>query len=357
VGAPKDGHTRGENTATQPLVAHRVFNNPDVVTEGWYPICPSRELRRGKARSYVVLKHRIVVFRGEDGTVRALDAFCPHMGADLGNGRVLGTEIECYFHRWRMDGTGTVTAVPCSDRIPAGAKVSAWPAEEKYGFIWVYSAAEAPYPVPSPPGLEASEAEAWHIGAPVLFAHHHVMMANGIDLQHFGAVHGLDVDFEFEVDEARPGVFEWDLEGDLPVRRPKDKLFRRIVGPRVGYRARFSGGSVVALTYGPNQRLGGTGRRLPPLHILWGCVPLESGVSKVHVFLITRRRRGLLGKLSSLLLLLLTSTLLVVLKDDDVKAFPHMRFNPRNLVERDRSVARLIQLTEKLAVSRWSRCP
>lgn len=353
--APRDGHTLAENLGTQPLLGHRVFNNPDVITEGWYPVCRSRDVALKRARSFAILKQRIVVFRGEDRAVRVLDAFCPHMGADLGNGTVIGNELQCYFHQWRFDGAGALAVVPNTDERPKNACLASYPVEEKYGFVWVYSAkGDAPYPVPSPPGLEDVELDALHIGAPLLFAHHHVMMANGIDLQHFATVHDLDVDFEYTVSERQPNVFEWNLEGAVPAVGAKYDLIRRVVGPKVGYIARFAGGSVVTLTYGPNQRFGGDGFKLPPLYILWGCLPQDSGVSKVHVFLVTKRRKGLLGWLMSKLLLALSLFLLVVLKDDDVKAFPNMRFNPKNLVQLDRSVARLIQLIDKLPISSWS---
>src|SRR5262249_39519343 len=95
--AGKDGHTPRETLPTQPPKRHRAFNNHEVLTEGWYPALPARALAREQARSVRIGYQRLVVYRGEDGRVRALDAFCPHMGADLANGKVVGDQIECYF--------------------------------------------------------------------------------------------------------------------------------------------------------------------------------------------------------------------------------------------------------------------
>jgi hypothetical protein len=75
----------------------------------------------------------------------------------------------------------------------------------------------------------------------------------------------------------------------------------------------------------------------------------------VHIFIISRRRPGRFGWLQSQGLLALTVALLALLQDDDVKAFPHMRFNPKTLVAEDSSVARLIRFIESLPVSDWSR--
>jgi len=356
VKASKDDHTRRENLVTQPLVKHRVFNNPDVLTEGWYPITACTELKTSQVKSFLIFKQRIVVFRGDDGVVRALDAFCPHMGADLGNGRVINNEIQCYFHQWKFSEKGLLTDVPCQSHLPKGVKVNSYPVEEKFGFIWVYSASEAPYPVPNPPGFASSEEHlaATHLKEAVLYAHHHVMMANGIDLQHFSAVHNLDVEFNFEVEDTNGHVFEWNLEGEIPDTGLKNRFLRWLLGPKVGYKARFAGGSIVSLTYGPNQRFRGTGFKIPALHILWGCVPRLTGVSHVHIFIVTHRTSGLWGWIKSKTFTFLTIALLIALRDDDIKAFPHMRFNPKFLLKADKSVARFIQLTEKLRLSTWS---
>ncbi|HVH44692.1 MAG TPA: hypothetical protein VM925_20205, partial [Labilithrix sp.] len=64
IKAPKDGHTRAENTKTQPLRQRRVFNNPEAVTRSWYPVCRSSAIPRGKAKSFKITFQRIVVFRG-----------------------------------------------------------------------------------------------------------------------------------------------------------------------------------------------------------------------------------------------------------------------------------------------------
>ena len=210
--------------------------------------------------------------------------------------------------------------------------------------------------MPNPPGFASSEKRvaATHLKEAVLYAHHHVMMANGIDLQHFSAVHNLDVEFDFEVEDTNDHVFEWNLEGEIPNKGLKNQFLRWLLGPKVGYQARFAGGSIVTLTYGPNQRFRGTGFKIPALHILWGCVPQLNGISHVHIFIVTQRNAGLWGWLKSKVFTFLTIALLIALRDDDIKAFPHMRFNPKSLIKADKSVARFIQLTEKLRLSTWS---
>ncbi len=57
-----------------------------------------------------------VVFRDTKGMVHVLDAYCPHLGANLGiGGKVRGNCIECPFHGWQFDGhSGKCTTIPYS---------------------------------------------------------------------------------------------------------------------------------------------------------------------------------------------------------------------------------------------------
>ncbi len=355
VEAAKDGHTRSENCHTQPLRSHRVFGNPEVLSEGWYPLCPGKEVAPGEARSLRVGWQRLVVWRGEDGRARALDAFCPHMGADLGNGRVVDNHIECYFHQWCYSDTGRLVRIRCASDPPGNVHTRPWPVEEKYGWLWAWAGPSPHHPLPDPPGMEGQPMVAWHLASPLLYAHHHVMMAGGIDLQHFASVHNLDISFHLEVHEGEDGVADWRLQGEIPRKGWRARLGRWLLGDRFAYHARFAGGSVVTLTYGPGQRFRGKGRLLPPLHILWGSLPQESGVSRVLVFLLTPRRPGVSGWLGARVLLGLTAVLLTVLRDDDIRAFPHMRFSPGTLIHQDQSVASFIRYINTLSISPWSK--
>jgi nitrite reductase/ring-hydroxylating ferredoxin subunit len=351
--APKDGRTRLENRRTQPLRTPRVFANRRVVAEGWYPALASARLQAGRATSVLLTWQRVALWRDDAGAVHAVDAFCPHMGADLGNGAVRGGAIECYFHRWRFDERGELAGCHNRSDRPEGVRVRSWPVEEAYGFIWVYAGDRAPYPVPRPPGADGPLV-AWHLGRRTLFAHHHVMMVGGIDLQHFSTVHGLDVRFDVAVDEGQGLLADWRLDGDVPVSGWRSRIAGWLLGGRISYDARFAGGSVVTLAYGPRARLGGEGPALPALYILWGGVAQQSGVSDVEIFLLAPRTPGVWGGAVARARLALTAALLAVLRDDDVKAFPYMRFQPGRLVAEDGAVTRLIRFFDRLPVSPWS---
>lgn len=51
--------------------------------------------------------------------VSIVDAYCPHLGANLGvGGRVHGNCIECPFHGWQFDGeTGQCVKIPYAEKV------------------------------------------------------------------------------------------------------------------------------------------------------------------------------------------------------------------------------------------------
>jgi cholesterol 7-desaturase len=90
---------------------------PPPFPNGWFMIAESSEIVAGVATSINCLGENFVVYRSnKDGKVFVLDAFCPHMGANLGVGGIVrGDCIECPFHQWRFSGEdGRCTEVPYS---------------------------------------------------------------------------------------------------------------------------------------------------------------------------------------------------------------------------------------------------
>lgn len=353
--ADKDGHTQRENLGTQPLQTYKIFSNKLITTEAWYPICPGKELKKGKSLSKSLTRQRLVVYRGESGQVYAMDAFCAHMGADLANGRVKGDSIECYFHQWRYDKEGRLIQTAARSPCPKGVQQRSYICEEQYGFIWVYSGDKPRHPVPKPAGLEDKSLVAWNLAEVKLYAHHHVMMIGGIDLQHFASVHHIDADFKFDVEERADETADWVIEGIFPKLGWRSKIARYVLGDRFNYTARFSGGSVVSISYGRGLKFRGRKFALPTLNILWGCQADEEGIGIVRIFIVTEKRPGFFGFLRSRLTLLATILLLIILKDDDIRAFPNMRFQLGHLLPEDQCALRFVKWIEKLTPSKWSQ--
>ncbi len=55
----------------------------------------------GKGRAFAVEGRMVAVFN-DGGTFRAIDDFCPHMGASLGDGWLENGCVACPWHAWRF---------------------------------------------------------------------------------------------------------------------------------------------------------------------------------------------------------------------------------------------------------------
>ena len=164
---------------------------------GWYAVCYSDELPAGTLKTVHYLSREMVVWRGEDGTARVLDAYCRHLGAHMGHGgRVSGNNLECPFHAWEYDGTGAVVRIPYARSIPPQAKradcVKGWPVVERNGFVWIWyhPAGKAPLwevetflEVGSPGWTDYKKSE-WRVFNSIRNMHD-----NGVDLAHFLYIH------------------------------------------------------------------------------------------------------------------------------------------------------------------------
>lgn len=71
---------------------------PARYARGWHCLGMASDYKDGKPHGLNIFGTRLVVFQGEDGKVSVLDAWCPHMGADLALGEVQGDSIVCRFH-------------------------------------------------------------------------------------------------------------------------------------------------------------------------------------------------------------------------------------------------------------------
>ena len=61
------------------------------------------EIPAGEGRAYAVAGRQVAVFRLRDGTVRALDAVCPHRGGPLADGQTDADVVVCPLHAHVFD--------------------------------------------------------------------------------------------------------------------------------------------------------------------------------------------------------------------------------------------------------------
>jgi nitrite reductase/ring-hydroxylating ferredoxin subunit len=159
--------------------------------QSWFPLALASDVPPGRPVGRDFLGTRVVIYRDGAGRPVVQEGYCPHLGADLSVGEVVGGQIRCAYHHWRFDCAGTCVDIPAGDRIPPGARIATFPAAEAWGLIWAFNGAAPTFPVPGIPGAEECEliCETHFRGTRAVDPW--VGVSNGVDFQHLRTLHGL----------------------------------------------------------------------------------------------------------------------------------------------------------------------
>ncbi len=156
----------------------------------WYVVAWSKEVA-GQPLARTVLNENIVIFRMESGEVAALEDRCAHRHLPLAMGKCVGETLQCGYHGLKYDRTGRCVSVPSQAMIPPTAKVKAYPASEKYGWIWVWMGeAEEADPARIPDFHLLNDPDYAAVGKTNHVASsYRLVIDNLLDLSHVGFVH------------------------------------------------------------------------------------------------------------------------------------------------------------------------
>jgi len=212
-----------ETAKTVPIVDARPrgtrieFRGQDEFHQCWYPVALSAEVPVGGLIGAPFLDGRVVVYRTSDGAAHIHSTYCRHLGADLSVGRLVDDKIQCPFHFWRYDSSGTCVEIPAGDPPPRNAKLFSYPTAESLGIIWAFNGETPFHPAPH---FDQSEGElvvdAFRNPLPMQIDST-VVFLNSFDLQHFRVVHGMPI----EVDQTRVREHEHTLAYQARVTAPE----------------------------------------------------------------------------------------------------------------------------------------
>ncbi|RWS20289.1 Rieske domain-containing protein-like protein, partial [Leptotrombidium deliense] len=85
-------------------------NLPPLYPNGWLPLVESLSVVKSKIINVTFCGSEVIVFRTDKGVVHVLDAYCPHLGANLSSGGSLTKHcdqvcVRCPFHGWQFRAT------------------------------------------------------------------------------------------------------------------------------------------------------------------------------------------------------------------------------------------------------------
>jgi nitrite reductase/ring-hydroxylating ferredoxin subunit len=169
---------------------------------GWFQVGWSCDFPAGSVVAKTYFGEDLVVFRTEHGDLRALDAYCGHMGAHLGfGGRVCGDSIVCPYHGWEWDGEGRNLSIPYEDRPNKARQIRTWPVMEKNDIVYLWHHREGAAPSWEVPDVFTSQGhdvaeKDYHDAHPIgeirfgrRTLNPYVVLDNAADPAHFKFVH------------------------------------------------------------------------------------------------------------------------------------------------------------------------
>jgi phenylpropionate dioxygenase-like ring-hydroxylating dioxygenase large terminal subunit len=150
---PKIDKTETTVTEAEPRIERPYRRFPKegengLYSQSWYPVCMSDEVRPGEVIGRELFAGRVVVFRGENGEATVLSPYCAHLGMDLALGKVVGNNLQCLFHRYEYDQTGTCVKTGWGPMPPAGTCVFRFPTQERYNIIWAFNGTQPLFDLP-----------------------------------------------------------------------------------------------------------------------------------------------------------------------------------------------------------------
>ena len=113
-------------------------NDSPGLRRAWHPVLQSAELGDGPAR-VELLGEAYVVCR-IDGEIVAFADRCPHRNARLSDGTIVDNHLQCPYHGWEFDGTGTCAFIPAlgaDATVPPTSRLAPARVQVAYGLVWI----------------------------------------------------------------------------------------------------------------------------------------------------------------------------------------------------------------------------
>lgn len=320
------------------------FNRPDRFAIGWYWVVASLDLPRSGVARANVQGREVVAWRGADGVAHVVDAYCPHMGAHLGDGKVEGDGLRCFFHAWKFAGDGTLVDIPCMKK-PVAARIRSWPTAERYGMVWVWTGESPEHDLPRVPEHAADDPGEWRVAGYFQKAcHPNVMMINAIDAQHFNSVHAMPALLDMVPTVVSDRAIAFDNVARPSAETYFGRFLRRFYHGPLTYGLRYWFGQTGCVTLGPD---------FLHFHIVFALRMKEDGGSEGRTLLVTRKRSGPIGYLWSQVLLGLSWVVGAYFAKGDTRVFETIRFNFQTPIRADHAIVAFIQHYDAQPAALW----
>ena len=161
-----------------------------MIRDQWYIVLESSEVGR-KPVGLTRMGEKLVFWRNNAGNIHCAVDRCVHRGVALSTGAIVDDHLQCPFHGFEYDPSGSCVHIPANGRggiIPAAMRLATYPTYEAHGFIWIWWGQGKP---PEPPTFfdnidntffHASVRDPWQ-------AHYSRVIENQLDVVHLPFIH------------------------------------------------------------------------------------------------------------------------------------------------------------------------
>ncbi|QSV63406.1 MAG: aromatic ring-hydroxylating dioxygenase subunit alpha [Dolichospermum sp. DL01] len=321
----------------------KIFNQSMSFVEGWYWVLPSQSLQIGEIKAVTIFGKDLVVYRGKDRRAVILDAYCPHMGTSLAEGKIEGNELRCVLHRWKFDAEGICVDIPNVDE-PVSLKAKTWPAAEQYGMIWVWTGETPQQPLPFVLDWENQDFD-FSLGSQFsIDCHPNVLLLQGIDTQQINLVNKLPLKMVLEKQELNQNAIIFSTITNINGKSFWLNLYQRFFNNSFNYSVCYWYGttSIVSFTNDSTQ-----------LHIIFTTRLLPGGKTAGQTLFMSKKRQGILGKLINKLILKIGKKISDRLLKTNDKILETMQFDLKTPLKADLSIIQFINHLERQKPLTW----
>jgi phenylpropionate dioxygenase-like ring-hydroxylating dioxygenase large terminal subunit len=311
------------------------FGVSGFVPEGWYWLTRSEKIKKSKAYPIKFLNTELVLLRGEDNTVRAFDAYCPHMGAHLCDGTVEGNAIRCPFHFWKFNSDGKCIEIPAQTELTNIPSLRPHKIREAYGLIWLWTGeASDPEDIPVIPELKGIPLD-FTLGSNFLKnCHPNVVMINAIDAQHFRSVHQLIVDLNMKVTPLSERCIQLSNTTPMPEKNPILRFAKKFYKKALTYEMTYWWGHTGSVMVGPD---------FLHFYIIFALRPTLEGFTEGQTILVTKKRKGLIGLIINPIILFATKLVGNYFAKGDTIIFNRINFKFNTPIRADKAIIDFVE--------------
>jgi phenylpropionate dioxygenase-like ring-hydroxylating dioxygenase large terminal subunit len=164
-----------------------------AVRNCWYVASYSRDVTRKPLERWI-LDEPVVLYRRETGEPVALEGRCAHRHFPLGEGTLVGDNIQCPYHGFTYAPDGQNVRIPSQDRPSNKCSIKSFPVVEKWRWIWIWMGDPAladPELIPCHEeiGLEEENNNSDEVRHVEVEARYQLLHDNLMDLSHVGFLH------------------------------------------------------------------------------------------------------------------------------------------------------------------------